>query len=348
MSRRAAHIPRDFRHGLGADAMYCSTRRKVLVASIAAALPIRFAIAQTARKIPRLAILQLASATTMKEGEAAFLRGLSDLGYIEGKNIAIERRYADGNTDRLPALAAELVRGKPDVFLAPTTPAAHAAKEATSSIPIVLVQASDPVGSGFAASLARPGGNVTGTSNIQTELDAKRLEMLKEVFPKTARVAVVHAGDRLAQLQLPAVQKGARTLGVDIVSMEASRPEQYRKEIAGARSRGVDAMLITSNAQNGEHRRLIVELAAEHRIPAIYPNTLWPDIGGLIGFGAHGPTLQYRAAIYVDKIIKGAKPGDLPIEQPTRFELAVNLKTAKALGIAIPQTILVRADRIIE
>jgi putative ABC transport system substrate-binding protein len=318
--------------------------RAIVFAAITTVLLTPSAMAQTVHKIPRLAILEIAP----QKASEAFFQGLKDLGYVEGKNITIERRYAEGHADRLPALAAELVRGKPDVILTPTTPAAHAAKDATNSIPIVIVHASDPVGSGFAASLNRPGGNVTGTSNIQTELDAKRVEMLKEVFPKIARVGVVHAGDRLALLQMAAVQKGGRALGVDVVSMEASQPEHYRQEIARARSRSIDALLITSNAQNSEHRRLIVELTAEHRIPAIYPNVRWPDVGGLMGFGTEDRALYYRAATYVDKIIKGAKPGDLPIEQPTRFELAINLKTAKALGITIPKTLLVRADRVIE
>ena len=322
--------------------------RAALAAALLAALPVRPALSQTPQKMYRLAILQLATAENQRKNEAAFEQGLKELGYVEGKNIAIERRYADGRGDRLPALAAELARTRPDVIFAPTTPAAHAAKDASATIPIVIAIASDPVGSGFAASLARPGGNVTGTSNIQTEVDARRVQMLKEMFPKIARVALVHAGDKLAQLQIAAARQGGRSLGVEIVSIEAQRPDEYKSGIAAAKSRGVGAILVVSNAQNGLYRQLIIGLAAEHRLPAIYPNTEWIDHGGLMSYGASSPLLYYRAAPYVDKILKGAKPGDLPIEQPTRFELEINLKTARALGITIPQSILVRADRVIE
>src|SRR6266850_1626497 len=322
--------------------------RAAFAAALVAALPVRPALSQTPQKMYRLAILQLATTESQRKNEAAFEQGLKELGYVEGKNIAIERRYADGRGDRLPALAAELARTRPDVIFAPTTPAAHAARDASASIPIVIAIASDPVGSGFAASLARPGGNVTGTSNIQTEVDARRLQMLKEMFPKIARVALVHAGDKLAQLQIAAVRQGGRSLGVEIVSIEAQRPDEYMSGIAAARSRGVGAILVVSNAQNGQHRQLIIGPAAEHKLPAIYPNTEWIDHGGLMSYGAATIPLYYRAAPYVDKILKGAKPGDLPIEQPTRFELEINLTTARALGITIPQSILVRADRVIE
>jgi len=322
--------------------------RAALAASLLAALQVRPALSQTPQRMHRVAILQLATAENQRKNEAAFEQGLRELGYIEGRNLLIERRYADGRGDRLPALAAELARTRPDVIFAPTTPAAHAAKDASATIPIVIAIASDPVGSGFAASLARPGGNVTGTSNIQTEVDARRVQMLKEMFPKIARVALVHAGDKLAQLQIAAVRQGGKSLGVEIVSIEAQRPDEYKSGIAAAKSRGVGAILVVSNAQNGQYRQLIIDLAAEHKLPALYPNTEWIDYGGLMSYGAASPLLYYRAAPYIDKILKGAKPGDLPIEQPTRFELEINLKTAKALGITIPQSILVRADKVIE
>jgi putative ABC transport system substrate-binding protein len=322
--------------------------RAVLAAALVATLLTRPANSQTPQKMHRLAILQLATAESQRKNEAAFEQGLKDLGHVEGKNITIERRYADGRGDRLPALAAELVRTKPDVIFAPTTPTAQAAKDASASIPIVIAMASDPVGSGFAASLARPGGNVTGTSNIQTEVDARRVQMLKEMFPKLTRAALIHAGDQLAQLQLAAARQGGRSMGVEIASIEAQRPNDYRSGIAAAKSRGVSAILVVSNAQNGLHRQLIIDLAAEHKLPAIYPNTEWIEYGGLMSYGAATIPLYYRAAPYVDKILKGAKPGDLPIEQPTRFELEINLKTARELGITIPRSILVRADRVIE
>jgi putative ABC transport system substrate-binding protein len=322
--------------------------RAALATMLLAVLPLHLAIAQAPQKVYRLAILQLNTAEAVRISDAAFEQGLKDLGYVEGKNVIIERRYADGNADRLPALAAELMRAKPDVIFAPTTPAAHAAKDASSSIPIVISAASDPVGSGFAASLARPGGNVTGTSNIQTEVDARRLQMLKDMFPKLKRVALLHAGDRLAQLQLAAAQRGAKLLGVEIVSIEAQQPEEFKNGIAAARNRGIGAIMFVSNAQNSQHRQLILGLVAEHKLPAIAPDTGWIDVGALMSYGANPRLLRYRAATYVDKILRGAKPGDLPIEQPTKFELEINRNTAKALGITFPSSILARVDRVIE
>jgi len=189
---------------------------------------------------------------------------------------------------------------------------------------------------------------VTGTSNIQTEVDARRVQMLKEMFPRITRVVLVHAGDKLAQLQIAAVRQGGRSLGVEIAAIEAQRPDDYKSGIAAAKSRGVGAILVVSNAQNTLYKQLIIDLAAEHKLPAIYPNTEWIEYGGLMSYGAATPPLYYRAATYVDKVLKGAKPGDLPIEQPTRFELEINLKTARVLGITIPPSILVRADRVIE
>ena len=322
--------------------------RAVLAAAVVLLVPMPAAIAQAPQKIHRLAMLHLGDAASVRAFEAAFEQGLKDLGYAEGKNIVIERRYADGRADRLPGLAAELVRVKPDVIFAPTTPAAHAAKNASGSIPIVIASASDPIGSGFALSLARPGGNITGTSNIQTDVDPKRLQMLREIFPRIARVALVHAGDRLAQLQIEAAQLGGRSLGIEIVSLEARGAEDYQTGFATARSRGAEAILVASNAQNAQHRRLIVDLAAQHKLPDFYPNAGWIDDGGLLSYGAAGGPQYYRAAAYVDKIFKGAKPGVLPIEQPTRFQLEINLRTAKALGVTIPPLLLLRADRIIE
>ena len=320
----------------------------ISLAAFLAASPIQSAMSQSMARIHRLAVLQLASADAVRRSEGPFYRALKDLGYIEGKNIVIERRYANGRADRLPALATELVRTKPEVIFAPTTPAAHAAKKAGGSIPIVIALASDPVGAGFAKSLARPGGNVTGTSNIQTQVHAKSMQMLVEMFPEVTRIGLLNAGDRLARLQLAAMGKSAAALGVKVISLEAKRPDEYRNALAAAQGRGINAMVVVSNAQNGQNRRLIIDLAAQHGLHAIYPSSRWTDDGGLISYGVLSGPLYYRAASYVDKIFRGAMPAELPIEQAARFELVVNRKTARAFGIEIPRSLLVRADRLIE
>ena len=224
----------------------------------------------------------------------------------------------------------------------------EAAQAARSPIPIVIMSASDPVGSGFAVSLARPGGNITGTTNMQTDLDAKRVQILKEVVPALKRVGLVQAGDGLAQIQIAAAQVAGRMLGIDIVALTAQQPDEYRRELAAAKSRGIGAIVIVANGQNTQHEKLIIDLAAQHRLPAFYPQTGMPERGGLISYGTDTNTLYRRAASYIDRLFKGAKAAELPIEQPTIFEMAVNLKTAKALGIKVPQTILLQATKVIE
>ena len=325
-----------------------TTRRKLVIALGASTLAPRAAFAQ--QKVYRLAILQLGNAESVRVREAALGQGLKELGYVEGVNLAVDRRYADGRAERLAALAAELVKSRPDVICAPTTPAAHAVKEAAASspVPIVIISASDPVGSGFAASLARPGGNITGTTNMQTDLDAKRVQILKELVPTLKRVGLVQAGDRLAQIQIAAAQVAGRVLGIDMVALTAQQPDEYRREFATAKSRGIGAIVIVSNGQNTQHEKLIIDLAAQHRLPAIYPETGRPERGGLISYGTDTNMLYKRAAFYVDKLFKGAKAAELPIEQPTQFEIAVNLKTAKALGIKVPQSILIQTTKVIE
>ena len=327
-----------------------NTRRKLVIALGASTLAPRAAFAQ--QKVYRLAILQLGNAESVREREAAMGQGLRELGYTEGVNLSIDRRYADGHAERLAALAAELIKSRPDVICAPVTPAAHAVKEAAqaaaSPIPIVIVSASDPVGSGFAVSLARPGGNITGTTNMQTDLDAKRVQILKEMVPALKRVGVVQAGDRLAQIQIAAAQVAGRVLGIDMVALTAQQPDEYRREFAAAKSRGIGAIVIVSNGQNTQHEKLLIDLAAQHRLPAIYPQNGNPERGGLITYGADPAALYKRAAFHVDKLFKGANAAELPIEQPTQFELAVNLKTAKSLGLKVPQAILIQATKVIE
>lgn len=332
-----------------AEEMSQIRRRQFLIgAGALLALPSASVHAQISQKVHRLAVLELWSEEFGRRTTAAFERGLKDLGYVEGKHIVIERRFADGHAERLPALAAEIVRNRPDVIFAPLTPAAHAAKAASSSIPIVIALASDPVASGFAASLAKPGGNITGTSNIQTDIDPKRIQILKEAFPKIARVAIVHAGDRLGKIQLAAAQRAGRELQIEIVSMEAREAEDYKKGFAAAKAQRVDALLVSANGQNGANGTLIYELTATQRLPAICPGPEYADAGCLMSYGTLSAPLYYRAAAFVDKILKGAIPGDLPIEQATTFDFVVNLKAAKAAVLTIPRSVLIRADRVIE
>ena len=327
-----------------------NTRRKLVLALGASTLAPRASFAQ--QKVYRLAVLHLGNVESNRVREAAMWQGLKELGYTEGVNLSIDRRYADGHAERLAALAAEMVKSRPDVICTPSTAATHAAKEAAqaaaSPIPIVIVSASDPVGSGFAVSLARPGGNITGTTNMQTDLDAKRVQILKELVPTLKRVGLVQAGDRLAQIQIAATQVAGRVLRIDIVAMTAQQPDEYRREFVAAKSRGIGAIVIVANGQNTQHEKLIIDLAAQHRLPAFYPQTGMPERGGLISYGTDTNTLYKRAASYIDRLFKGAKAADLPIEQPTIFEMAVNLKTAKALGIKVPQTILIQAVKVIE
>jgi putative ABC transport system substrate-binding protein len=268
---------------------------------------------------------------------------------VEGQNIVIERRFADGKLDRLPALAAELVNFKVDVIFAPPTTAALAAKKATSAIPIVFALVGDPVGTGFVASLARPGWNMTGLSTINVELGAKRLELLKEAFPTVSRVAVLlNPTDPSNVLQLKETQRAAQALGMQLLPIEAQRPEDFDPAFLAMTTGRADALLVMENPINFTHRKLIVDLSNKSRRPAMHALTELVDAGGLMSYSVSYPDQFRRAATYVDKILKGAKPADLPVEQPTKFELVINLKTAKALGLTIPPSLLFRADQVIQ
>ncbi len=280
----------------------------------------------------------------------AFRQGLRELGYVEGQNLVLEYRSAEGKFERLPSLAGELVRLKPDVLLVATTPANLAAKKATTTIPIVMVSVADPVGVGLVPSLARPGGNITGITNITAELAGKRLELLKEAVPGAARFAVlVNPDDQNTPLQMRSAEAAARSLGVHLHPVVAVRSgndlegafEAAVKGGAGAAIRMVDPL-------GSALRRRQAELAAKHHLPVIYAFREDAEAGGLMSYGTNLREQYRQAATFVDKILRGAKPADLPVEQPTRFELVVNLKTAKALGLTIPRSILVRADQVIE
>jgi putative tryptophan/tyrosine transport system substrate-binding protein len=280
----------------------------------------------------------------------AFRQGLRELGYVEGKNIIIEYRYADGRFERLPALAEELVRLKIEIIVADTTAAARGAKKATTTIPIVIASGSDPIESGLVASLARPGGNVTGLTNYGGALLGKRLELLKEVVPKVSRFAFLDDGQGFSRSMFKETQSAAQTLGVklQLVEVNAQEPDidGAFRVIARERIGG----LITGAGPLGLtlHRRRILELVQQNRMPAIYPSESWINGGGLIYYGANLPDLHRRAAIYVDKILKGAKPADLPVEQPMKFDLGINLKAAKQIGLTMPPNVLARADRVIQ
>jgi ABC-type uncharacterized transport system substrate-binding protein len=308
--------------------------------------------AQQAAKIARIGFLSPNLAATPSLPEA-FRQGLRDLGYVEGRNVVIEYRDAEGKVERLPALAAELVTLKVDVILAEGgTLGPRVAMQATRTIPIVFAAAGDPVGSGLVTSLARPSGNVTGLSGLNPELIGKRLELLKQAVPGVDRVAVLRQpgalGERTAKDMLKAADVAARALGVQPQFIEARDPDEFARAFSDMTSARAGALTLLPSARFlREHRRL-VDLAAKNRLPAVYTSREFVDAGGLMSYGANQPDLFRRAAIYVDKILKGAKPGDLPIEQPTKFELVINLKTAKALGLTIPQSVLARADHIIE
>ena len=271
------------------------------------------------------------------------------MGYVEGQNIAIESRSAEGKDDRLPALAADLVRSKVDVIVAASGAATRAVQQTTRTIPIVMSLVSDPVGSGLVASLARPGGNVTGLTIMAPDLMAKQLELLKEVVPKVTRVALLQNPDNPASAaQLREAEAAARALRIQPETLEARNPQEIEGAFAAMIRKRAGALLILSAAIFFTQRRQIAELAAKGRLPSIVGTRDYPDAGGLMAYGPSLPDLERRAASFVDKVLRGAKPADLPVEQPTKFELVINLKTAKALGLTIPPSVLGRADQIIE
>jgi putative tryptophan/tyrosine transport system substrate-binding protein len=281
----------------------------------------------------------------------AFRQGLRERGYVEGQNIVIEYRAADGKLERFPALAAELVQLKPEVIVAQGTPAALAAKDATTTIPIVTPVMGDPVGDGLVASLARPGGNITGLTFLGPELVAKRLELLKEALPRVSRIAALwHPGayaERTTSAMLQETEAAARTLGVQLQRVEVRGPDELDRAFSTMTRERAEALIVLPSAMLYNERRRLVDLAARHRLPAMYQAREIVELGGLIAYGASIPDLIRRSATHVDKILKGAKPADLPVEQATKFELVINLETAEALGLTIPATLLFQADKVI-
>ena len=306
-----------------------------------------FADAQQPVKIAKIGELHLRPGSTIGTGRELLRRSLRELGYTEGKNIVYETRSAEGNLDRFPALAEELVRLKVDVLLTTSPDETLAAKNVTHSIPIVFLSQGDPVASGFVNSLARPGGNITGITTVAAGLSGKRLELLKEINPKLSRVAVVWnskaSGDSWNESQL-----AARELGLQLHSMEIGSADQIESAFKEATRAGSAAMAVTQNPLISSNQKQIIALATKSRLPAIYPRGDYVANGGLMSYGADQAEPYRRAAVIVDKILKGAKPADIPIEQPTKFELVINLNTAKQIDVKIPQNVLARADRVIK
>jgi putative ABC transport system substrate-binding protein len=278
-----------------------------------------------------------------------FTEALRELGLVEGENVIFERRYAENRLERLPEMAADLVRLKVDVIAAGGTLAALAAKRATSTIPIVMVNAGDPLGTGLVASLARPGGNVTGMSVMAPELGGKRLELLKELLPRLARVAVLwNAANPFSALVFKQVQAASGTLGIEVQSLELRSPDDFDGAFEAVRKQRPDAMITAEDPLIFNYRKRIADFAAGQQLPWLSGLSEFAAAGGLISYGANTADLYHRAAGYVDKILKGAKPADLPVQQPAKFELVINLKTAKALGVTVPPSLLARADKVIE
>jgi putative tryptophan/tyrosine transport system substrate-binding protein len=325
-------------------------RRLVLAAAALLAAPLA-PFAQKQSRVWRVGFLSNGTPSSAKFQLDAFLRGLNELGYVEGRNVVIESRWAEGKLDRLPALAAEVLAQNIDLLFAPSGVAAQTAKKSGTMIPIVFAFAPDPVGQGFGASLSHPGGTMTGLTSTHTELSAKRIELLKEVFPATRRIAVLYflapSAAGVAE-QLAETERAAKVLGVALMTEESPRLEDFERAFADIQKQRPDALIVIENPMFFTNRVRLTQMAATLRIPAIYNVSEYVHAGGLMSYGASYADLARRAAAYAVKILNGAVPGDLPIEQPTKFELVINMKTAKALGMTVPQSLLVRADAVIQ
>jgi ABC-type uncharacterized transport system substrate-binding protein len=319
----------------------------VLALSVLTALP---GEAQQPSKMARVGYLEFGSAAPGTPLLEAFRQGLRDLGWVEGQNIAIEVRYAEGRQDRLPELAANLVRLKVDLIFASTTPAALAAKQATTSIPIIIGFVADPVGSGLVPRLARPGANITGWTHLAgLELNAKRLDILKEAVPEAARIgALWNPSNPIHGPSLRVLEAAARRLKVQLHPVGVQDPQELPGAFSTMDKERVQALTVPPDGMFLAHQARIIDLAAKHRIPTMYGVRELAEAGGLMTYGVNLPEMYRRGAFFVDRILKGVKPGDLPVEQPTKFELVINLRTAKTLGLRIPRSLLVRAEQLIE
>jgi ABC-type uncharacterized transport system substrate-binding protein len=331
--------------------MVCAMRKAGVLSTLVAWVVLAVGVAaeaQQPKKVPGIGYLSTNSSSTSPARTEAFRQGLRQLGYVEGKNIVIEWRYAEGKPDRLPALAAELVRLRVDVIVTGGPVPTRAAKETTSTIPIVMAQDSDPVGSGFVASLARPGGNITGLATLSPEISGKRLELLKEILPKLSRVAVLGTSTTpgIAQ-ELKEAELAAGAFGVKLQHLDVVSPKDIETAFRAASTGHADAVLVLNSAILLSQRKQLIDLAVKTRLPATYNSAEFVEDGGLMTYGVSFVDLHRRAATYVDKILKGAKPAELPVEQPKKFELIINLKAAKQIGLTVPPNVLARADRVI-
>jgi putative ABC transport system substrate-binding protein len=319
----------------------------VACAAIPVALALRAAFVQKSSKAYRVGILS--AGADLPPGHEAFDATLANLGYQEGRNLMIERRYAAGDLNRLPALAADLVRTNVDVIVTVMTPAAVAAKQATATIPIVMATGGDPVGSGLVASLARPGGNVTGLSSFDSLIDGKKVELLRELKPDARRLAYVGNSQIIAeQTGFREVATAATAAGMEATFVNAPSPETVEHAFEAMAAARLDVAIVPPSAPNTEARARIATIAARYRLPAAYGDRVFVDAGGLISYGTSRASLFARAAVFTDRILKGANPADLPVEQPRQLELVINLKTARTLGLTVPRSLLARADEVIE
>ena len=307
--------------------------------------------AQQTKEKPLIGVLVAGSPSSMKSRIKAFQKRLLELGYMEGRNIVVEYHYASGNYDRITALTADLVRSKADVIVTWALPVTQVVKDATTTIPVVMAGGGNPVDAGLVASLAKPGGNITGLATIPNELTGKRLELLKETFPKISRVAVVlnpEGEGRVPSQAYEQLKRLAPSLKVTIESFNVRNPNEIDKAFAAITESRADGLLLESDPVFNINRANIVKLTVKNKLPAIYPERRWVEDGGLMAYGTDLIEVARRAAIFVDKILKGAKPADLPVEQPTKFELVINLKTAKQIGVTIPPEVLARATKLIK
>ncbi len=326
-------------------------RRKILIALGAGALAVPFgSFAQQKGKVWRVGFLAPRRPVTFDtDAYGGFLRGMRELGYLEGKNLDIEWRFADGKLERLPDLAAELVQLKVDIILAAGSLAVSAAQKATTMIPIVMGSTADPVASGFVKSLARPGANIPGLSNLSSDFSHKQLEILVSMVPKLSRLAVlVYPGDSSNDEILRNIRIAAQKTGVKVYPMEVRTPQEIETAFSVMVREGAGAVFVVAGGLVNQQERQIAELAVNKRLPSIASRAEYSEAGGLMSYGDHRAESYRRAATYVDKILKGAKPGNIPVEQPTKFELIINGKTAKALGLKIPQSLLIMADKVID
>ena len=323
--------------------------RRTFIGGVASALlaaPLA-AHAQQAGKVFRIGILETIPAAQNAANLDALRKGLRELGYVEGRNLIIEYRSADGRAERFPELASELLRLKADLIVTRGTPAARAAMGATATIPVVMATMGDP--RAMVASFARPGGNITGVTTFSTELTAKRIELLKELVPNLSRVALLHnMGNPAAPPEWEETKTAARSLGLQAELLDVRSEGDLGRAFERAVRQHVNALLIGADGLTQLHRQMIVDLVARNRLAASYPAREFVEAGGLIAYAVNYPDLYFRFASFVDRIFKGAKPAELPVEQPTKFELVINLKTARALGLTIPQSLLVRADEVIQ